>query len=65
MQAPKGKFRVIGVDLNEGAAANYHLGDFETFSSADQLATERASVGIPIYVFDDAGRLLVRHGSWH
>jgi hypothetical protein len=65
LQAPKGKFRVIGVDVNEGATGNYQLGDFETLELAEILAKEKASVGHPIYIYSDKGQLVVRYGSWH
>ena len=65
LQAPKGKFRVIGVDVNEGATGNYHLGDFETLELADELATGKATIGNPIYIYNDRGQLIVRYGSWH
>ena len=65
LQAPKGKLRVIGVDLNGAAIANYHLGDFETLQVAKKVAKEKASVGNPIYIYDDNSELVVRYGSWH
>lgn len=65
LQAPKGKFRVIGVDLKVAADANYHIGDFDTFSLAEQVAQEQACVGKPIYIYDENCQLLVRLGSWH
>ncbi len=65
LQAPKGKFRVIGVDLNAAADANYHLGDFETLSMAEKIAQDKARVGNPVFVYDDNRRLVVRYGSWH
>ncbi len=65
LQAPKGKFRVVGVDLKAGANANYRLGDFETLSLAEQAAKEKACVGNPVFVYDDKSELVVRYGSWH
>ncbi len=65
LQAPKGKFRVIGVDPNRAAAANYHVGDFETLPTAKKVAKETASVGRPIYIYDEDSELIVRYGSWH
>ncbi len=65
LQAPRGKFRVIGVDLKAAATANYHLGDFESLSIAQTVAKERAGVGNPVYVYDDESELVVRYGSWH
>ncbi len=65
LQAPKGKFRVIGVDLKLAANANYHLGDFDDLAAADKVAQEKASVGNPVYIYDDDSQLVVRYGSWH
>ena len=65
LQAPKGKFRVIGVDVNEGATGNYHLGDFETLELSQKHAKEKATIGNPIYIYNDGGQLIVRYGSWH
>jgi hypothetical protein len=65
LQAPTGTFRIIGVDLDGATTANYHLGDFETLELAEQVAKEKASVGKPIYIYDDNSELVVRYGSWH
>jgi hypothetical protein len=65
LRAPKGKFRVIGVDVNEGATGNYRLGDFETLELAEKVAKEKATIGNPIYIYNDRGQLIVRYGSWH
>ncbi len=65
LQAPKGKFRVIGVDLRVSATANYHLGDFDDLDTADKAAREKASVGNPVYIYDDDSQMVVRYGSWH
>ncbi len=65
LQAPKGKFRVVGVDLKAAATANYHLGDFDTLLMAERVAQEKACVGNPVYVYDDKCDLVVRYGSWH
>jgi len=46
LQAPKGKFRVIGVDVNEGATGIYQLGDFETLELSEKLAKEKATIGV-------------------
>jgi hypothetical protein len=36
LQAPTGKFRIIGVDLNGATTANYHIGNFEALQTAEQ-----------------------------
>ncbi len=65
LQAPAGKFRVVGVDVKAAATANYHVGDFETLPMAQKVAKERACVGNPVYVNDDKSDLVARYGSWH
>ncbi len=65
LQAPTGKFRVIGIDLSGSTAVNYHLGDFETLQTAKKIAKEKASVGNPIFIYNEKGELVVRYGSWH
>jgi len=65
LQAPSGKFRVIGVDLKTAATATYHLGDFDAFDTADKIAREKATVGNPVFIYDDKRELVVRYGSWH
>lgn len=65
LQAPAGKFRVIGVDLKTAATANYHLGDFDTLATADRIAQDKAGVGNPVFIYDDKCELVVRYGSWH
>jgi hypothetical protein len=65
LQPPKGKFRVIGVDLKEGPPANFHLGDFESLTAAQKLAKQKAGIGSPIYIYNDKAELVVRYGSWH
>ncbi len=62
--APTRQFRVMGVDVRDGLG-NYRIGDFETLAEALEVATKRAGVGNPVYVYDDTGRMLVRVGSWH
>ncbi len=64
LKAPQSQFRVIGVGVAD-AMGTYHVGDFETLSAAQAVAAQRAGVGSPVYVYDDAGELLVRFGSWH
>jgi hypothetical protein len=63
-KAPPKSFRVIGIDLSPGAV-NYVIGDFETLLEAKEVATRRAQVGSPIYIYDDEGELVERYGSWH
>lgn len=64
LTAPQSRFRVIGVGVAD-ALGTYQLGDFDTLEAAQLAATQRAGVGSPVYIYNDAGELLVRWGSWH
>jgi hypothetical protein len=63
--APKSQFRVIGVDVKDASGNVYQVGDFETLAAAQVAAKERAGVGSPVFIYNDAGEVLVRLGSWH
>ena len=64
LKAPPKAFRVIGVDLIL-RASNFVIGDFETLLEAKEVATRRAQVGSPVYIYDEEGELVERYGSWH
>lgn len=55
LKAPKGKFRVVGVDTFEGPRADYLIGDYDTQEEAEAMATKRGGVMNPTYVYDDKG----------
>ncbi len=65
LKAAAGKFRVLGVDLHDGDSGNYLLGDFDTLEAAKEHAKIKAGIGSPIFIYNDAGELVVRYGSWH
>ena len=65
LSAPKSQFRVIGVDVEYASGNVYQVGDFDTLAAAQAAASERAGIGSPVYVCNDAGEVLVRLGSWH
>jgi hypothetical protein len=65
LTAPQSRFRVIGVNVADASGTSYQLGDFDTLDAAQSAAGQRAGVGSPTYVYNDAGELLVRLGSWH
>jgi hypothetical protein len=64
LKASPKAFRVIGVDLSQGAG-HFVIGDFDTLLKAKEVANRRAQVGSPIYIYDDEGELVERYGSWH
>ncbi len=64
LRAPHLQFRVIAVDIQE-ASGTYLIGDFPNFEAAHAVATGRAGVGAPVYIYNDCGELILRLGSWH
>ncbi len=64
LRAPRSQFRVVAVDVVE-ASGTYLLGDFDTLEAAHQVASERAGIGNPVYIYNDTGEVVVRFGSWH
>ncbi len=64
LTAPKSQFRVIAVDVQDDFGT-YVLGDFTSLDAASQIASSRAAVGNPVYIYNDAGEVLARLGSWH
>ena len=65
LTAPASKFRVLGVIVQEESAEIFVIGDFPTVNAAEEAAARRASIGSPVYVYNDRAELLVRLGSWH
>ena len=65
LTAPVAKFRVLGVIVDNDAAEIYMIGDFPSVAAAEDAAVRRASVGSPVYVYNDKAELIVRIGSWH
>ena len=64
LRAPKSLFRVVAVDITESSGP-YVVGDFDNLHAATQVATGRAGIGNPVYIYDDRGEVLERMGSWH
>ena len=65
LTAPAAKYRVLGVVLDNDAPTISIIGDFPSVAAAEEAALRRASVGCPMYVYNDRAELLVRLGSWH
>ena len=61
--APKGKFRLVGVDTFEGPLADYLIGDYDTKEAAIEDCKRHGGHMNPCYVFDDAGNSLFRAGK--
>lgn len=64
LRAPKGKFRVIGVDTFEGPTAEYHIGDYNTLGRATLACNIHGGTMNPCYVYDDRGVKLHSAGSF-
>lgn len=61
--APRGKFRLIGVDTFEGPFADFLVGDFDNRDDAIAEATARGKAMTPMYLYDDAGKLVFSAGK--
>src|SRR5262249_59854298 len=55
LKAPRGKFRVVGVDTFEGPDADYLIEDADSLKKARQLADQNVGDMNPTYVYDDKG----------
>ena len=66
VQAPKGQYRVIGLDhVNTLDSPTGPLSkDFESFDEARDLADRMSEEYVWIYVYDDAGEVLYEAGSY-
>jgi hypothetical protein len=60
--APKGKFRVIGVDTFDGG--DWVEGDFDSKETALKHAKENGGVMTKMYVYDDHGRCFASEGTF-
>ncbi len=62
--APKGKFRLIGVDTFDGG--DWVVGDYKSLSTAREIANSE-TVGkqmIKMYIYDDTGKCHPSGGSF-
>lgn len=64
LKAPKGKFRVIGVDTFEAFDADYLIGDYNTPRGAIRVAKKKGKNMNPVYVYDDKGKLIANFGTF-
>ena len=60
--APKGKYRVIGVDTFDGG--DWHQGDFDTKQAALNEARAKGGEMTKMYVYDDKGRHVGNAGTF-
>lgn len=60
--APKGQFRVIGVDTFDGG--DWHEGDYGSRQEAVKVARAKGGEMTKMYVYDDAGNYVSQAGSF-
>ena len=65
LTAPPAQFRVLGVEINASSETVFSVGDFGSLDTAKQAAEQKAGTGVPIFIYNDHGELIVRYGSWH
>ena len=63
-QAPKGKFRVIGVDRLESAPEHRLVGDYSSVNDALMVAHKNGATLNPVSVYCDEGNVLFSAGSY-
>lgn len=56
LKAPKGKFRVVGVDTFESPTADYLIGDYKEKETAIVTARIKGGEMNRTYVYDDNGK---------
>jgi len=62
LKAPKGKFRVVGVDTFDGT--DWVEGDFDTKEEALELAKLKGGTMLKTHVYDDKGNHINGFGSF-
>lgn len=65
LTAPRGQYRVLGVEIHTTSESVFSVGDFESLDAAKKAAEQKAGTGVPVFIYDDHGELIVRYGSWH
>ncbi len=63
-KAPKGKFRVIGVDTFDSEGCDWIEGDFDTKEEAIRHAKLKGGTMLKMHVFDDAGNHVSEAGTF-
>lgn len=62
LRAPRGKYRVIGVDTFDGT--DWVVGDFDTLEVAVQRAREKGGEMLKTHVYNDHGEHLFEAGRF-
>jgi len=63
LQAPVGKFRVVGVDTFDRDGSDWVQGDFDTLVEALKVAADNAGTMTKMHVYDDQGRHIDDFGT--
>ncbi len=63
-KAPKGKFRVIGVDTFDRDGSDWIEGDFKTKEEALKVAKEKGGTMLKTHVYDDKGNHIGEGGTF-
>jgi hypothetical protein len=63
LKAPRGMFRVVGVDTFEGPREDYLVGDYGSKAKALKVAKRHGGQMNPVHVYDDQGNSLAMYGS--
>lgn len=61
-KAPKGKFRIVGVDTFDGSDWVYK--DVDTFEEAKKFADEEGGVMLKVHVYNDEGEHVYEAGTF-
>lgn len=62
LQAPKGKYRVVGVDTFD--KTDWVYGDFNTAEDAIDFANEKGGTMLKTHVYDDTGKHIHDAGTF-
>jgi hypothetical protein len=63
LQAPRGRYRVIGATF-EGPTSDFLVGDFSDRGKALAEVEAKGKVMTPYYVYNDSGRLIFAKGRF-
>lgn len=63
LRAPKGKYRVIGVDTFDGPTEDYLIGDYDSEDKAREACKDHGGVMNPTYCYDDTGKMVCNFGT--
>lgn len=62
LRAPKGKFRVVGVDTFDNT--DWLQGDFDTFGEAKEVANKKGGTMTKMYVYNEKEDILHDAGTF-